>query len=73
MKIYKNQTLQTAKDLGFYANFSFASDSIMSPAGEDVTPLSKDGIIIEYQETLYNKETGLATIRVYTPKEWINR
>lgn len=70
MKVYKNQTAQSAKDLGFSANFTFASDPIMSPKGIDVTPLKKDGKLVHYEVTQYDKETKTARISLMNEKEY---
>ena len=74
MKVYKNQTEQSAKQLGFYANFSFASDEIMSPNGIDITPVRKAGESEPYcyELTEYDKQTRLAKISVMNKKEYGN-
>jgi len=70
MKVYKNQTAQSAKDLLFSANFAFASDPIMSPNGIDVTPLKRDGKLVHYEVTEYDKETKTARISLMNEKEY---
>lgn len=68
IKIYKNQTLQSASQLGFGSNFAFASDPVMSPNGVDSTALygMKDGrkTLLQTEVTQYDRKTGLATIKI---------
>lgn len=70
MKVYKNQTIQSAKDLFFSANFAFASDPLMSPDGIDVTPLTREGKLVHYEVTEYNEETKTARISLMSEKEY---
>lgn len=69
MKIYKNQTKENAKQNGFYANYEFASDNIMSPKGVDIMAIeNKDGTR-NYEVTEYDYKTKLANIFIMSLKE----
>ena len=70
MKIYKNQTQKTAENLEFRANFAFASDENMSPDGIDIMKFVKNGTIVHYEITKYDKETKTAQIMIMNKKEY---
>lgn len=72
MKIYKNQTEQSANLLGYKSNVAFASDPQMSPKGIDVTMVRKQGVKepYQYEVTTWDKQTKTARIEIMSPSEY---
>ncbi len=68
MKVYKNQNLASVKSLGFYSNFCFASDSVISPKGVDVT--SCRDIMGKYTYEITEYKDGIARISVMSESEY---
>jgi hypothetical protein len=71
MKVYKNQTLQSATLLGLGANYKFASDKTMSPNGVDITECHNTITGKKYYEvTEYNQIEKTARISVMFTSEY---
>jgi len=70
MKVYKNQTEQSAKQLGFYANFAFCSDKIMSPSGIDITPSRDINGKYTYEISTYDEDTKTIRLEILTQEEF---
>lgn len=69
MKIYKNQTKNSAKDLGFLANWEFVNDKNISPYGVDITKYVN---LDKIEVSILEEKTNTITIRVMNQKEFNN-
>lgn len=65
MKVYRNQTKQSAESLGFGANFAFVSDERMSPKGIDVTPVRHS---VRHLDGTYTYETYIYEVTEFNGK-----
>lgn len=74
MKTYKNQTEDNAEQNGFKANYSFASDPVMSPDGIDIMRVvdmrTGKNKATTYEVTHFNKEKQVADIKLMNQKEY---
>lgn len=71
MKVFKNQTKQTAKDLGYLANWTFASNKDISPNYRDIMNVrNSNGDIVSVEVTEYDEKSKTARISIMSLQEY---